>query len=124
VLEFSAAEVAGILDTTPASVNSALPAWFDGREDVGRFFAERVFATPWRLVPLQVNGQLGFACYLREPGPEGFRLGAINVLSLRAGRIAEITGFLDPEVHRRSGLPTEWTDEFPGRRVSQRPCGN
>jgi SnoaL-like domain len=29
-----------------------LPAWFDGREDVGRFLAERVFATPWRLLPI------------------------------------------------------------------------
>jgi RNA polymerase sigma-70 factor (ECF subfamily) len=40
-----------------------LPAWFHGRENVGRFFAEGVFATPWRLVPIRVNGQLAFACY-------------------------------------------------------------
>jgi RNA polymerase sigma-70 factor (ECF subfamily) len=26
-----------------------LPAWFDGRQDLGRFLAERMFATPWRL---------------------------------------------------------------------------
>jgi hypothetical protein len=45
-----------------------LPAWFRGREDVGRFFAERMFATPWRLLPLRANGQLGFACYILEPG--------------------------------------------------------
>jgi RNA polymerase sigma-70 factor (TIGR02960 family) len=138
VLEFSAAETARILDTTPASVNSALqrarkavdrrvprtsqqaelralgdagqrelvdafvaaweradvaailellaedarftmpplPAWFLGREDVGRFFAERVFATPWRLVPVRANGQLAFACYRREAGDDRFRLGA------------------------------------------------
>jgi RNA polymerase sigma-70 factor (ECF subfamily) len=169
VLGFSAAEAARILDTSPASVNSALqrarrtveqrvpgttqqaelnalgangrrelvdafmaaweradlpalldllaedarftmpplPAWFRGREDVGRFFAERVFATPWRLVPLRANDQLGFACYLLEPGADRFRLGAINVLSIRAGRIVEINGFLDPEVHRRSGLAGE-----------------
>jgi RNA polymerase sigma-70 factor (TIGR02960 family) len=165
VLQFSAAEVARILDTSTASVNSALqrarkavdervpdtpqqveldalgadarralvdafvaaweradvaailellaedarftmpplPAWFDGRPDIGRFFAERVFATPWRLVPVGANGQLAFACYQGDR----YRLGAINVLSLRAGRIVELTGFLDPEVHRRFGLPEE-----------------
>ena len=39
-----------------------------------------------------------------------FRLGAINVLRLRAGRIVEIAGFLDPAVHRRFGLPEELPD--------------
>jgi RNA polymerase sigma-70 factor (TIGR02960 family) len=172
VLDFSAAEVARILDTTPASVNSALqrarkavdervpattqgaeldalgangrrelvdafvtaweradirgllrllaedaqftmpplPAWFRGRDHVGRFFANRVFATPWRLVPLTANGQLGFACYLLEPGADRFRLGAINVLSVRDGRILTISGFLDPDVHRHFGLPAELPD--------------
>jgi RNA polymerase sigma-70 factor (ECF subfamily) len=33
-----------------------LPAWFRGRTDVGRFFAERVFETPWRLVPITASG--------------------------------------------------------------------
>jgi len=171
VLEFSAAEVARILDTTVPSVNSALqrarkavdqrvphttqqaeldalgadgrrelvdafvgaweradvpailkllaedarftmpplPAWFLGREDIGRFFAERVFATPWRLVPIRANGQLAFACYQGDPGGERFRLGAVNLLSLRCGRIAQIAGFLDPGVHRRFGLPAQLT---------------
>ena len=173
VLGFSAAEVAGILDITPAAVNSALQrarkavdrrvphpaqqaeldalgadgrrklvdafvtaweradvaaildllaedarfsmpplrAWFRGREDVGRFFAERVFATPWRLLPVRANGQLAFACYQGDPDGDRFRLGALNVLRVRAGRIVEIAGFLDPGVHRRFGLP----DELPKR---------
>jgi RNA polymerase sigma-70 factor (TIGR02960 family) len=173
VLGFSAAEVAGILDLTPAAVNSALQrarkavdrrvprpaqqaeldalgaggrrelvdafvtaweradvaaildllaedarfsmpplrAWFRGREDIGRFFAERVFATPWRLLPIRANGQLAFGCYQADPDGDRFRLGAVNVLRVRAGRIVEIAGFLDPGVHRRFGLP----DKLPKR---------
>ncbi|HEY9408239.1 MAG TPA: nuclear transport factor 2 family protein [Jiangellaceae bacterium] len=84
-----------------------LPAWFDGKADVTRFFTERVFAARWRVVPLEVNAQLGIACYTREPGADAFVLGAINVISLRAGRISQLTGFLDPETHRRFGLPAE-----------------
>jgi len=78
-----------------------IPNWFDGRDDVVRFFAERVFATPWRLHPMRASGQLAFACY---QGPE-FRLGALNVITLRGAQIAELTGFLEPALYRRFLLP-------------------
>lgn len=97
-----------------------LPAWFDGRADVGRFLTERVLATAWRLVPMSANGQPDFACYQQDPDDHRFRLGAINVLRLRAGRIAEITGFLEPEVHRRSGLPRTLPDAGRDRSRAQR----
>jgi RNA polymerase sigma-70 factor (TIGR02960 family) len=78
-----------------------IPNWFEGRQAVARFFAERVFENPWRLVPLQANGQPAFACY---QGPD-FRLGALNVVTLRGGSISEMTGFLDPTLHALFGLP-------------------
>ncbi|RKS73283.1 RNA polymerase sigma-70 factor (ECF subfamily) [Actinomadura pelletieri DSM 43383] len=83
-----------------------LPAWFDGRDDVTRFLAERVFETPWRLVPVAANGQPAFACY--QAAPDGrFRIGAINVLSVRDGRITELSTFLDPNLHPLFGLAEE-----------------
>jgi hypothetical protein len=74
----SAGAIRSVLDTTPAAVNSSLqrarqaveerlPAWFLGREAIGRFFAERMFGTPWRLVPIRANGKPGFACFQGEP---------------------------------------------------------
>lgn len=81
-----------------------LPAWFDGRKFVEKFIVERVFATPWRMLPLSANGQPGFACYMLHDGDDRFRLGAITVLSLRGGRIAGLHSFLDPAVHRRFRL--------------------
>jgi hypothetical protein len=91
---------------------SPIPNWFQGRENVGRFFAERVFANAWRLHPVNANGQLAFACY---QGPE-FRLSAMNVVTLSGRSIVSITGFLDPAVHARFGLPTTW----PGSAESSR----
>jgi RNA polymerase sigma-70 factor (TIGR02960 family) len=78
-----------------------IPNWFDGQDAVARFFAERVFATPWRLVPLRASGQLAFACY---QGPD-YRLGALNVVTLRGAAISDLTGFLDPKVHAHFSLP-------------------
>jgi hypothetical protein len=40
-----------------------------------------------------------------------FRLGALNVLTLRDGRIAAMNAFLDPATQRWFDLPAEVSDE-------------
>lgn len=81
-----------------------LPAWFDGLDDVVGFFARRVFATPWRAKPVpDINGQPALACYQQVDGV--FRLSALNVLTVDAGRISLITSFLDPACLARLGVP-------------------
>jgi len=97
----------GLLSEDARFTMPPLPAWFDGRASVQSFISERLFATPWRLRPLRANGQAGFACYMQMPGREGFHLGAVNLLSLRDGRIEAIHGFLDPLVLQRFRLPAE-----------------
>jgi RNA polymerase sigma-70 factor (TIGR02960 family) len=90
-----------------------IPTWFDGTAAVVGFFAERVFATPWKLVPMHANGQLAIACYqagARGTSGDEYGLGALAVLAVRSApggaEISELTGFLDPAVHARFSLPS------------------
>jgi RNA polymerase sigma-70 factor (TIGR02960 family) len=73
-----------------------LPAWFDGREMVIRFIAERMFETPWRLERRTVNGQPGFLCRMLLDG--GWQPGAVNAIAVRDGQVSHIAAFVDPEV--------------------------
>jgi hypothetical protein len=97
------ADVAALLELLADDARFSMPpipTWFHGREAIGRFLGERVFATAWRLEPLRASGQLAFACF---QAPE-FGVGALNVVGLRGPSIAEMTGFLDPAVHARFEL--------------------
>jgi RNA polymerase sigma-70 factor (ECF subfamily) len=165
VLDFSAREAAGALDTTTAALNSALqrarrtlderlpersqqatlralgddglaevvgrymhameradvdalvtlltedatwsmppqPAWFRGHEAIAAFLVENPFKYfRWRHRPTWVNGHAAIGSYSWSE-ERGTYLGhALDVLTLRGDRIAEVTTFLD---ETRRGLP-------------------
>lgn len=103
------AAMAGLLAEDARFTMPPLPSWFSGREFTLRFFAERVFQTPWRLQPLHGNGQPGFACFLQQAGDDRFRPGGVVLLRLQQGGplIESIDSFIDPAVCRRFGMPEE-----------------
>jgi RNA polymerase sigma-70 factor (TIGR02960 family) len=83
-----------------------LPAWFDGRDAVSEFFAERVFDTGWKLVPMTANAQLAVAGYMQAPEGGPFPLQNVVVLTLRGEEIVALDAFHDPTIEP-FGLPVE-----------------
>ncbi|GAA3122754.1 sigma-70 family RNA polymerase sigma factor [Streptosporangium carneum] len=81
--------------------------WYRGIEAVTDF-AVRIPLTgcgSWRHLPTGANGQPGVGCYLWDD-EAGAHLGwAVDVLTLRGGRIAEVTSFLGSGHFAGFGLP-------------------
>jgi RNA polymerase sigma-70 factor (ECF subfamily) len=79
-----------------------------GRKDIGQFLATRVLTAPavFTAVPAAANGQPALAIYRRaEDGTR--RAYGVQVLTLRASRIAGVVAFLDPGLFPAFGLPSE-----------------
>src|ERR1035438_7868715 len=82
------------------------PAWFTGRELIGRFLQSQVLTEPGRfqMIPTAANAQPALACYMR--GPDGvYRAHAISVLTIAASRVTRVTSFNDPGLFATFGLP-------------------
>jgi RNA polymerase sigma-70 factor (ECF subfamily) len=97
-----------------------MPTWFQGREGVAGFLTELAFAGQdrrrqlvsfagaerrMRLVPTRANGQPAFGAYYWNEDEQAYLPRALQVLTFRSDRIADITGFADPEMMRPFGLP-------------------
>jgi RNA polymerase sigma-70 factor (TIGR02960 family) len=168
VLGFSAAEVAELLDTSPASVNSALQRarkavdataqtqqtvlgelgedsiselvqrwadaweaadvdtivsmlaedarfsmppwleWYQGHDAIRTFLVDGPLRSRWRFLPTTANGQLAFGTYMWDDEARAFVPGGLDVLTIRDGRVAEITTFLEADL-TRFGLPARLT---------------
>jgi RNA polymerase sigma-70 factor (ECF subfamily) len=92
-----------------------LPLWYRGRTTIQWFFETQLFAgeaaARFRLVPTRANGSPAFATYQRDEAGT-YRLGALQVLTITEGRIAEIHDFLAMGDPRFPGfdLPAALTD--------------
>ena len=85
-----------------------LPGLFSGPASIREFLATSIMAQPGhtRLVATQANGQLAFGHYRLDPATGRYHAHSLDLLTLRAERIAEITAFVQPGTFGRFGLCT------------------
>ncbi len=84
-----------------------LPTWVSGRDEVAAFLRVYPFsgARRWRMVPTSANGQPAFATYSWDEQVAAFMPHSLSVLTLREGKIEEITAFLTPDPFPHFNLP-------------------
>lgn len=83
------------------------PAWFTGREAIGRLLAYRSLAGCGGsrvVVPSRANGQPAFAQYVRGGGGV-HRAHAVQVLTVTGSGIARVVSFHEPRLFATFGPP-------------------
>jgi len=108
---FETADVAGLTALLREEVVLEMPpqpTWFAGPDLIGRFLAFRVLRRvgDFRLMPVTANGQPSFAAYMRDDDGR-HRAHAIQVLTVRNGRLSRIVSFNDSALFPAFGLPAD-----------------
>jgi RNA polymerase sigma-70 factor, ECF subfamily len=114
------ADIEALLSLLTDDVSWSMPpltSCYRGRNDVAGFLVGYVFPERWRHVVTWANAQLAVAGYLFDPAEEKFLPGALDVLDLRGGRIAAVTGFLTyaaltPEERETHTVPSRLFERF------------
>jgi RNA polymerase sigma-70 factor (ECF subfamily) len=101
--------VVGMLTDDATIAMPPISTWYSGRDSVAGFLRGFPLGGEprWRVLPAGANGQAAFGHYLWDDAASRFRPHSINLLTLRRGRISEITAFLTPAAFGRFGLPDE-----------------
>jgi RNA polymerase sigma-70 factor, ECF subfamily len=82
--------------------------WYRGRDAIAdSWLMPGARPTGLRYHSAQANGQLAVGAYALDPERGRYLPIALDVLTLRGERIADITAFRTPELFPRFGLPTE-----------------
>jgi RNA polymerase sigma-70 factor (ECF subfamily) len=84
-----------------------LPTWVSGRDQVAAFLRAYPLSgvRRWRLLPTSANGQPTLAAYSWDEQTAAFMAHSLSVITLREGKIEEITAFLTPDPFPRFHLP-------------------
>jgi RNA polymerase sigma-70 factor (ECF subfamily) len=81
------------------------PTWYEGRGRVLDFLSWSPITRDWQTRLTTANGQPAIGFYERLEGASEFTPHAMNILTLRGGRIAEMRFFLEPKSLGWFGLP-------------------
>jgi RNA polymerase sigma-70 factor (ECF subfamily) len=96
-----------------------MPTWYRGRQAIAVFLRDVAFAGRWtgsrfeagrrrvRLVRGRASGQVALGAYGWDERRGVYLPNALQVLSLRGGMIADVTGFVTPAALPGVGLPAE-----------------
>lgn len=118
VQAWQTADVAGLVDLLKQDAILSMPpspSWYRGRAAIREFAAATVFGDEgmfsgkaggrWRLLSTRANGGPAFAVYERTDTNE-YRASGLQVLISEAGRLTQITCFVDPSLPIHFGLPS------------------
>jgi RNA polymerase sigma-70 factor (ECF subfamily) len=88
-----------------------LTSWFRGLDAIRIFLRTGPLTGEWRWrhQPLRVNGQAGMARWVWDEARGGFRPFAVDALTFRGDKLAEITTFID----RATDLPDDAFPTYP-----------
>jgi RNA polymerase sigma-70 factor (ECF subfamily) len=88
--------VVAMLADDAAFAMPPLASWFSGQEGIRTFleFSPMSGDWRWRAIPTRANGQPAIAYYTWDEKEDAYRAFALNVLTLRGDRIAEVDAFI------------------------------
>ncbi|MDO9456337.1 RNA polymerase subunit sigma-70 [Nocardioides sp.] len=106
-------DLAGLLTLLTEDATWSMPplvGWYAGPAAITSFLLAGPFEVDWRHRVTTANGQLAVAAYARfDEDRTDHAAYALDVLTVRDGRIAAVTSFLEPSLFEAFGLPRNVT---------------
>jgi RNA polymerase sigma-70 factor (ECF subfamily) len=88
-----------------------LPGWYRGRAAIRAFVSRTILHGEargrWRLLPTRANGRPAFGLYRKRDDRPGYAAFAIQVVTVEAGLVADVTTFGFPQLFHNFGLPDD-----------------